>query len=196
MRIVVAGATGALGKQLVPRLVRARTRGHRHDAHAGQDRICCAGSARRRPLPTRWIPRPLRDVVGQAQPDAIIHELTALSSLGMMRNLDRAFAQTNRLRTEATDHLLAAGRAVGVQAIHRAELRRLAGHAQRWPGEDRGRSVRHRSAGRRCARRWPRSAISRRRSSAPQWTVGIALRYGGFYGPGTSLDSRAASTSS
>jgi hypothetical protein len=57
-------------------------------------------------------------VVGEAEPDVIVHELTALSeptSAGDMRHPERSFpvTMTNRLRTEATDHLLAAGRAVG-----------------------------------------------------------------------------------
>ena len=54
-------------------------------------------------------------VVAQVEPEVIIHQLTALSGDLDMRHFDRTFATTNRLRTEATDHLLAAGRAVGVK---------------------------------------------------------------------------------
>lgn len=53
-------------------------------------------------------------VVGDAQPDVIVHELASIPSLDM-RRFERAFEPTNRLRTEGTDHLLSAGRAVGVR---------------------------------------------------------------------------------
>lgn len=54
-------------------------------------------------------------VVGQAEPEVMVHQLTALSGEMDMRHVDRFFAATTRLRTEATDHLLAAGRAVGTK---------------------------------------------------------------------------------
>ena len=57
----------------------------------------------------------MRRVVSETRPDAIVHEATALADAGFTRKLDRGFAQTNRLRTEGTDALLAAGREAGVQ---------------------------------------------------------------------------------
>jgi len=56
-----------------------------------------------------------RGPVAEADPEVIVHELTALSRKMDMRHFDRTFELTNRLRTEATDHLLAAGKAVGVR---------------------------------------------------------------------------------
>ena len=53
----------------------------------------------------------VRDAVVAARPDVVVHQLTALSDLGMARNFDKAFAMTNRLRTEGTDYLIAAARA-------------------------------------------------------------------------------------
>jgi nucleoside-diphosphate-sugar epimerase len=187
MRIVVAGATGALGKQLVPRLVQ---RGHEVTGMtrtpAKQDLLRGLGATPA--VADALDPEAVARVVGQAQPDAIIHELTALSNLGMMRNLDRAFAQTNRLRTEATDHLLAAGRAVGVKRF-------IAQSFAGWPAKRVGGPVKTEDdpfdtdppgAVREtlAAIRYLEEAVV-----GAQWTVGIALRYGGFYGPGTSLDS-------
>ena len=53
-------------------------------------------------------------MVAETEPDAIVHQLTALSGNLDMRHFDRDFAHTNRLRTQGTDHLLAAGQAAGV----------------------------------------------------------------------------------
>ncbi len=60
-------------------------------------------------------PDAVERAVSQARPEVIVHELTALSGSLEMRHFDRDFAATNRLRTEATDHLLAAGREIGVR---------------------------------------------------------------------------------
>ena len=74
-----------------------------------------AASGRGRSSPTRSTPTRSPRAVAQAEPDVIVHQLTALSGAVDLRHLDRVFALTNRLRTEGTDHLLAAGRAVGVR---------------------------------------------------------------------------------
>src|ERR687897_181977 len=97
MKVFVAVATGALGRQLVPRLV---ANGH---AVTGMTRSASKQDALR-----EWGARPV-------VPDAIVHELTALSGSLDLRRFDRSFAATNRLRTAGTDHLLAAGRAAGVR---------------------------------------------------------------------------------
>ena len=60
-------------------------------------------------------PRAVRKAVLEAEPDALIHQATALANVRFSRNLDRSFAQTNRLRTEGTDALLAAAREAGVR---------------------------------------------------------------------------------
>src|SRR5919204_5380688 len=114
MKILVAGATGALGKQLVPRLVAA---GHEvvgmTRSESKRDALRAMGAT---PVVADALdPDQVARAVAEASPEAIIHELTALSGRLDMRRFDRAFAETNRLRIEGTDHLLSAGRAVGVR---------------------------------------------------------------------------------
>jgi len=113
MRVFVAGASGAIGTRLVPQLIE---RGH--DV-IGTSRS--AGNAERvRALGAEPIALDLLDreavikAVVASKPDAIVHEATALADVRFSRHLDRSFAQTNRLRTEGTDALLAAAREAGV----------------------------------------------------------------------------------
>src|SRR5918996_3878840 len=119
MKVFVAGATGALGRQLVPQLV---ARGHEV---VGMTRSAPKGDLVRslgaRPVVADALdPDAVAQAVASAEPEVIVHQLTALSgpmSIREARRPDRSFAatMTNRLRTEATDHLLAAGRAVGAR---------------------------------------------------------------------------------
>jgi 2-alkyl-3-oxoalkanoate reductase len=109
MRVFVAGATGAIGARLVPQLV---GRGHqvvgtsRSDAKAEQIRALGA-----EPVALDLLdPAAVRRAVLEAEPDAIVHQATALADLKFSRNFDRTFAETNRLRREGTDALLAAAR--------------------------------------------------------------------------------------
>lgn len=106
MRVFVAGATGAIGKQLVPRLVAAghevygMTRGESKRAllqEMGAAAVVADGLD----------PDQVADAVARSKPDVIVHELTSIGLLDM-RRFDRAVAPTNRLRTEGTDHLLSA----------------------------------------------------------------------------------------
>ena len=60
-------------------------------------------------------PDAVAQAVAEAEPEVIVHQLTALSGSFDLRHIDRFFELTNRLRTEGTDHLLAAGRAVGAR---------------------------------------------------------------------------------
>ena len=113
MRVFLAGATGAIGARLVPQLIQ---RGHevigssRSTEKAG--RLRTLGGE---PVVLDLLDREaVREAVAAAQPDAIVHQGTALSGLTDFKNFDRTFAQTNRLRTEGTDALLAAARAAGV----------------------------------------------------------------------------------
>ena len=116
-----------------------------------------------------------------------MHQLTALSGALDLRHFDRDFALTNRLRTEGTDHLLAAGRAVGRRALRRPELRRLAVRPHRRPGQDRGRPARPDARRARCATTLDAIRHLEEAVTGADWTEGVVLRYGGFYGPGTSL---------
>jgi nucleoside-diphosphate-sugar epimerase len=133
-------------------------------------------------------PDAVAQAVAQAEPEVIVHQLTALSGSFDMRKIDKFFAVTNRLRTEGTDHLLAAGRAVGAR---RFVAQSFAG----WPFARTGGLVKSETdpldptppqAMREVldAIRHVETAVT-----GADWVEGIVLRYGGFYGPGTSLSS-------
>jgi 2-alkyl-3-oxoalkanoate reductase len=185
MKIFVAGATGALGTHLVPQLV-----ANGHDVvgmtrtESKQDLIRSLGA--RPAVADALDPDAVARVVAEAEPDVIVHQLTALSESIDMRHFERDFALTNRLRTEGTDHLLAAGRAMG---IRRFVAQSYAG----WPFAREGGPVKTESDpldptppdGLRTtldAIRYVEDAVT-----GAVWTEGLVLRYGGFYGPGTSL---------
>jgi nucleoside-diphosphate-sugar epimerase len=115
MRVFVAGATGAIGRRVVCQLIDG---GHevvgsfRSSAgRAGQLRAAGAEMIRLDLLDAAAV---RRAVLG-AEPDAIVHEATALAGGGFSRKLDKTFTQTNLLRTAGTDALLAAAREAGVQ---------------------------------------------------------------------------------
>ena len=180
LRIFLAGATGALGRRLVPQLVE---RGHH-----------VIGTTRGRPDEVRALgaepvvldpldAAAVREAVLAARPDAITHQLTALSGLKFGRSFDKAFAMTNRLRTEGTDHLLAAAREAGVT---RLVWQSYAG----WPAARDGAAVKGEDA---PFDPDPPSdvreslAAIRHLEAVVTEAGGTVLRYGGFYGPGTSL---------
>ena len=120
MRVFVAGGAGVLGRRLVPQLV---TRGHQVTAtttnagklglleQLGADGVVMDG------LDAMSV----GEAVAAARPEAIVHQMTGLSlahgGKPDMKHFDRFFATTNRLRTEGTDHLLAAAEATGVSAF-------------------------------------------------------------------------------
>jgi nucleoside-diphosphate-sugar epimerase len=184
MRVFVAGATGAIGKQLVPRLVEA---GHEvHGMTRKESKRAMLREFGAVPVVADALdPDQVAEAVGRARPDVIVHELTAIGALDP-RHLDRDFALTNRLRTEGTDHLLSAAHAIGVRRF-------VAQSYGAWPYVRTGgpvkteedpldptppREMRQTLA----AIRYLEQAVLQ-----AGWTEGIALRYGGFYGPGTSL---------
>ena len=185
MKVLVAGATGALGKQLVPRLV---ANGHEvvgiTRSESKLDLLRSLGATG--VVADVLDPDQTARAVAEAEPEAIVHQLTALSGAIDLRHFDRTFAVTNRLRTEATDHLLAAGRAVGVR---RFVAQSYAG----WPFARVGGPVKTEGdpldptpPG---AMRQTLDAIRyvERAVAGADWLDGLVLRYGGFYGPGTSL---------
>jgi nucleoside-diphosphate-sugar epimerase len=183
MKVLVAGATGAIGKQLVPKLA---AHGHavvgttRTKAKFLMVRDLGAMPVVLDALDAEAVAR----VVAEIEPDVIVHQMTALA--GSLDLNDRSFAQTNRLRTEGTDHLLAAGRAQGVR---RFVAQSYAG----WPAERSGGPVKteedpfdpHPPADMRQTLEGFRHL--ERAVTGAAWTEGIVLRYGGFYGPGTSF---------
>jgi nucleoside-diphosphate-sugar epimerase len=114
MRVFVAGATGAIGTRLVPQLV-----DHGHEVIGTSRSI--ERDERLRALGAKPVAVDLLDAdavrkaVADAKPDAIVHQATALAGRAFSRKLDKTFAETNRLRTEGTDALLAAAREAGVR---------------------------------------------------------------------------------
>jgi nucleoside-diphosphate-sugar epimerase len=182
MRIFLAGATGAIGGRLVPLLLEA---GHEVTgttrSPAKADMLRAAGAE---PVIADGLDRDaIVAAIAAARPDAIVHQLTALGDLTSLRNLDGAFALTNRLRTEGTDNLLAGAREAGTRRF-------VAQSFTGWPYARTGGPVKTEddpldpdpvpSMSKTLA------AIRRLEQTVTQ-AGGIALRYGGFYGPGTGL---------
>jgi nucleoside-diphosphate-sugar epimerase len=113
MRVLVVGAGGAIGSKLVPQLAEG---GHqvtgtsRSAAKAAYLKSLGAEPAVLDVLDSGAV----RAAVAAARPDAIIYQATALTGISFSRNMDRAFAPTNRLRTDGTDNLVAAAGEAGV----------------------------------------------------------------------------------
>ena len=190
MKVFVAGATGAIGKPLVRMLVAAEhevTGTTRSPEKAEGIRAMGATPAVLDALDADAV----GEAVGEASPDVIVHQLTALANLRFSRNFDRAFAQTNRLRTEGTNHLLAAARAAGAR---RFIAQSFAGwfYAPSGSGlvsEDEPRDPNPPEgfrAGLEAIRHVERSV------TGADWIEGLVLRYGGFYGPSASDEQMTA----
>jgi nucleoside-diphosphate-sugar epimerase len=114
MRVFVAGASGAIGSRLVPQLI---DRGHEvigtFRSPGNDERLRVLGA---KPVQLDLLDaRAVRKAVLETEPHAIVHQATALANVRFSRHLDRSFAQTNRLRIEGTDALLAAAREAGVR---------------------------------------------------------------------------------
>jgi nucleoside-diphosphate-sugar epimerase len=183
MRVFVTGATGALGRHVVPGLVAA---GHEVTAttrtpgkvaalrEAGAEAVVVDGLDREAVIAA----------VRAAAPEVIMHEMTALTGLRSLRSPDKAFAVTNELRTRGTDNLLAAAAQAGT--------RRVIAQGYAGPGPDKP------SGGLKTEEDSPRwrpirsavqmsAAIAYVDKTVPAGAPeGIVLRYGGLYGPGTS----------
>ncbi len=114
MRVFVAGGTGVIGQFLVPGLIAVGhevTASTRSPAKAGQ--LTQAGAT---PVIVDGLDREaVIKAVEEAQPDAIVHQMTALTSLKSFRHFDTEFAVTNGLRSRGTDYLLEAARQVGTR---------------------------------------------------------------------------------
>jgi nucleoside-diphosphate-sugar epimerase len=184
MRVFVAGATGAIGKQLVPRLVAAG-----HEVHgmtrseSKQPMLYELGAV---PVVADALdPDQVAQAVARARPDVIVHQLTAIDAIDP-RHFDRDFALTNRLRTEGTDHLLSAGQAMGVRRF-------VAQSNGAFPYARTGGAVKVEDdpLDPTPVREWRAMVAAIRHLEeavlGANWTEGIVLRYGAFYGPGTSL---------
>ena len=190
MKVFLAGATGVLGRALVPQLV---ARDHEVVAMirsaTKQDLVRGLGA---RPVVADALDRDaVAEAVASAEPEVIVHELTALSGPMSMRDARRperfrGTIMTNRLRTEATDHLLAAGRAVEArrfvaQSFGAFRFARTGGPVltEDDPLDPNAPGLRQPGL----------EAILylERAVTTIDWAEGLVLRYGGFYGPGTAI---------
>jgi nucleoside-diphosphate-sugar epimerase len=190
MKVFVAGATGVVGRALVPQLVE---RGHEvvgMTRSASKEHLVRSLGAR--PVVADALdPDAVAQAVASGEPEVIVHELTALSgpmSLREARHPERSspFATTNRLRTEGTDHLLAAGRAVGArrfvaQSFAAFRFSRAGGPVltEDDPVDADGSGIMQPGIE---AMNYLEHAVT-----TADWGEGLVLRYGGFYGPGTSI---------
>ncbi|HEX6498056.1 MAG TPA: NAD(P)-dependent oxidoreductase [Micromonosporaceae bacterium] len=187
MRVFVAGGTGVVGRRLVPQLV---ARGHQVTAtttdpgklsllqRLGAEAVVMDGLDG----------ASVGGAVAAARPDAIVHQMTAISVAHAgkpdMKHMDRWFAVTNRLRTEGTDHLLAAAEATGVPHV-------VAQSYASWNGIRQGGWVKteedpldlHPGTAAQ-----PGMTAIRYLEDAVLKAGGAVLRYGGLYGPGATDD--------
>lgn len=189
MRILVAGATGAVGLKLVPQLIEA---GH---SVVGTTRTAAKVEIIRRmgaepAIADGLEAQAIRTAVIAARPDVIVDQMTDLAGVTDLRHFDRAFATTNKLRTQGTDFLLAAAREAGVRRFIAQSfcgwtygqsgeaIKTEADALDPDPPEELRRTLQ--------AIQYLEGAVAG--SASPE---GIVLRYGSFYGPDTGMLSRA-----
>jgi 2-alkyl-3-oxoalkanoate reductase len=184
MRVFLAGATGAIGRPLLPMLVAdghevvAMTRSARK---ADQLRASGATPALADGLDRRAVV----EAVVEAKPEVVIHQLTALTGFRSLKHWDREWEQTNRLRTQGTDHLLEGAQAAGARRF-------IAQSYAGWPYSREGAPVKTEDepfdpdppAQMRATLEAIRYLEDRVLGADLE---GIVLRYGSLYGPGTSL---------
>ena len=183
MRVFVTGATGALGRHLVPGLVAA---GHEVTATTRTPgKMARLREAGAEPVVVDGLDREaVIAAVRAAAPEVIVHEMTALADMRSFRNPDKLFAVTNELRTRGTDNLLAAAAQAGT--------RRVIAQGYAGPGPDQPSGARLKTEEDPLDWRPIRSAARAMaairyvdRTVPLEVPEGIVLRYGGFYGPGT-----------
>jgi len=177
MRVLVVGASGAIGTRLVPLLIE---RGHEviGTARSPEKTEGLKAFGAEGVVVDALDPQAVRQLVAVVRPDAIIHEATALADMSFGRNFDRTFAQTNRLRTEGTDNLLAAAREAGVRRFIAQSFAsmRNAREGSMVKTEDDPLDPDPVASMRQS------QAAMRHLEQAVTAAGGIALRYGGFYG--------------
>src|SRR6476646_9817951 len=116
MKVFLAGGTGAIGRRLIPQLLEA---GHQVAATTrSKDKLQSLRDLGAEPVAMDGLDATsVGAAVAAADPDVIVHQMTAIDGVPDLKHFDREFAATNRLRTEGTDHLLAAARASGVRRV-------------------------------------------------------------------------------
>ncbi len=179
MRVMIIGATGAVGTPLVRQL---REAGHEVTGTSrSQERATHLRTLGAYPIVLDALDAPaVHSTVAAARPEAIIYQATALAGVRVLRSLDRAFAATNRLRTEGLDNVLAAARQAGVRRIVAQSFApyRYAREGGWVKTEDDPLDQAPPASARQAF------AAMSHLDQAVTGAGGIALRYGGFYGPG------------
>lgn len=183
MRVLVAGATGTIGRQLVPQLLAA---GHQVTATtrspAKADGLRAAGAE---PIVLDGLDgAAVGTAVAKAEPEVIVHEMTAIPANLNFRKFDETFGATNTLRTVGLDHLLTAAVAQGVRRF-------IAQSYAGWPNARTGGPVKTEDdpldPNPPAAQRAGLDAIRHLESAVTAAPLeGLALRYGSLYGPGSS----------
>ncbi|MCF6524189.1 NAD(P)-dependent oxidoreductase [Streptomyces sp. JJ36] len=187
MRVFVAGGSGAMGRRLVPQLV---ARGHQVTATT----TSAAKLDMLRQLGAEAVvmdgldAASVGEAVAAARPDALVHQMTALSFAHAgkpdFRRPERFGAATIRLRTEGTDHLLAAAEAAGVSHVVAQSLAIWPAHPERGPvTEEEPLAPEELPASFRVM-----AEPLLRLEDVVVKAGGAALRYGGFYGPGGGIE--------
>lgn len=177
MRVFVAGASGTIGRRLLPQLI-----SHGHEVTGTCTSPATAGVVRdlgAEPVVLDLLdPRAVSRAVLESRPDAIIHQATALANQRFSRSLDRTFAATNRLRTEGTDALLAAAREAGVRRVVAQSFAPYRYAREGGPVKTENDPL---EAAPPATARQTFAAMAHL-DEAVTGAGGIALRYGGFYG--------------
>lgn len=184
MRIFLAGGSGAIGRRLIPLLT---SDGHEVVATtrtpAKAPTLRAAGA---QPVVLDGLDRSaVLAAVAAARPEVVVHQMTSLSALRDLKRIDEELAVTNRLRTEGTDHLLEAARRVGARRfVAQSYATWLSGSGAGLKTE----SDPFDGAAPAAARRTVEAILSLERAvPTAEGLEGLVLRYGSFYGPGTSL---------
>jgi nucleoside-diphosphate-sugar epimerase len=183
MKVFVAGGSGAIGRRLVPRLMEA---GHEVvvGAHSRQSANAMRELGAEAVLADGLDADSLTAAVVRAEPEVVIHEMTALGRKMDLRRFDRWFALTNELRTRGTDNLIRAARLAGARRL-------IAQSYTGWTNERTGGSVKTEDdpldPDPPRAMRQSLAAIRYLEQAVPgaDDLTGVVLRYGGLYGPGT-----------
>ena len=184
MRVFVAGAAGAIGRQLIPQLT---AQGHQVTATTrNPGKAATLRELGAEPVVVDGLDAAaVGEAVARAEPDAVIHQMTALAGVVSLRRFDKKFAVTNRLRTEGTDHLLAAAAAAGVRRFVAQGYTGWANIRDGSPVKTEDDPLDPRPP---AMQRESLAAIRHLERVVPAAAPvqGIVLRYGSFYGPGAS----------
>jgi 2-alkyl-3-oxoalkanoate reductase len=186
MKIFVAGAAGAIGRQILPQLA---ARGHQVTATTrSPGKAAILHELGAEPVVIDGLDAvAVGEAVARAEPEVVIHQMTSLAGSFNLRNFDKMFAVTNQLRTEGTDHLLAAAVAAGVRRF-------VAQSYTGWSNTRSGGPVKTEEdpldPSPPAMQRESIAAIRHVERVVPAASPvqGIVLRYGSFYGPGASDD--------